>query len=224
MYGQESYNNQVALVGWTEGDLIYSHQGYDENFYRMELTVERPEGYFDRVPILLPAHTIDEEESYRGKVLMVRGQFHSFQNRRNSNMIIYVMAKEVIQAPPYEDPTFNYIYLEGNLCKFPVCRQTPNGWNITELLLAVDSTSDRADFIPCVCRGEDAITTGHLEVGALLQLWGKIRSRYYGKYDYKSRRESHITYEVAVDKVICLKRGNYLAKQRSRRSYQSPIY
>ena len=82
-----------------------------------------------------------------------------------------------------------------------VYRKTPLGREIADLLVAVNRPYGKSDYIPCICWGRNARYASGFEVGAHIQLWGRIQSREYTKKVSEEEIERRIAYEVSVSKL-----------------------
>ena len=95
----------------------------------------------------------------------------------------------------------NEIFLNGFVCKQPVYRTTPFGREITDLLVAVNRSYGKSDYIPCIAWGRNAKFSGGLEVGSNIELWGRIQSRTYQKRLDNDTVEERTAYEVSISKI-----------------------
>jgi primosomal replication protein N len=174
--------NSVFLRGIAERMSREEHQSYGENFYTILLRVSRLSGTCDCISVviserLFPGRYIDD-----GDLLEITGEFRSknmdVDGRRR--LILYVFAQDVqicVQAQPHE----NKIELAGFLCKPPLKRTTPLGREIADLMLAVNRRYGRADYIPCLVWGRDAVFAQSLRQSDALYVCGRIQSRNYIK-------------------------------------------
>ena len=95
----------------------------------------------------------------------------------------------------------NQIFLDGYICKEPIYRKTPLGREIADLLIAVNRSYGKSDYIPCICWGRNARFASGFEVGGHVQVWGRIQSREYVKKISELETEKRVAYEVSVSKV-----------------------
>ena len=95
----------------------------------------------------------------------------------------------------------NQIILDGFICKQPVYRMTPLGREICDILLAVNRSYGKSDYIPCICWGRNARFAGNLEIGSRIQLIGRIQSREYQKRVSENELIRRVAYEVSVNKL-----------------------
>ena len=80
-------------------------------------------------------------------------------------------------------------------------RKTPLGREIADLLIAVNRSYGKSDYIPSICWGRNARYASGFEVGSHVQIWGRIQSREYVKKLNEFEMEKRIAYEVSVSKI-----------------------
>lgn len=74
----------------------------------------------------------------------------------------------------------NNVFLLGRITKEPEIRQTTGGKDYCRFTLAVDRDKDNADFIPCMCWGDNAQNMAkYVTKGQQLLVQGKIQSGSY---------------------------------------------
>lgn len=203
---QEDQNNQVMLTGKMLTDFRYVYKDVHENaFYRAELDVGRLSGISDLVPVVVSEGQANREQYHKGSTVRVKGQYHS-RNRKEggkSRLKLSVFAREIEAWDGAEEDygKNNSVFLDGYICKEPVYRKTPLGRTITDLLVAVNRQNGISDYIPCICWGGTARDAASLEVGAHVQMTGRIQSREYLKRTGESGIQKRIAYEVSVKKL-----------------------
>ena len=83
-----------------------------------------------------------------------------------------------------EDMKSNQIFLDGYICKeTDLPEKTPLGREIADLLIAVNRSYGKSDYIPCICWGRNARFASGFEVGGHVQVWGRIQSREWRQKD-----------------------------------------
>ena len=197
-------NNQVSIVGEIVSDFRFSHEVYGEGFYVVDLSVNRLSNIMDYIPVMISERLIDVEQDYRGQYLFVAGQFRSFNRHeeKKNRLVLSVFAREVeFIDGPEEDVKSNQIFLDGYICKEPIYRKTPLGREIADLLIAVNRSYGKSDYIPCICWGRNARFASGFEVGSHVQIWGRIQSREYVKKVNDVQAEKRTAYEVSVSKI-----------------------
>jgi len=197
-------NNQVSIVGTIVSDFRYSHEVYGEGFYMVDVSVNRLSNFVDVIPILVSERIIDTTQNYEGEIIYVTGQFRSYNRHeeKKNRLVLSVFARELefIQQESDEYKS-NQIYLDGFVCKEPIYRKTPLGREIADLLIAVNRSYGKSDYIPCICWGRNARYASNFEVGERCLVWGRIQSREYMKKLSEDELEKRIAYEVSVSKL-----------------------
>ena len=204
MVDQVIENNQVIMAGEIVSEFVFSHEVFGEGFYMLEISVRRLSNSYDVIPLMISERLIDVTRDYRGETIAVSGQFRSYnrhEEKKNRLVLsVFVRELEFVQEEPESSRT-NQIFLEGYICKMPVYRKTPLGREIADLLVAVNRPDGKSDYIPCICWGRNARYASGFEVGAHIQLWGRIQSREYTKKISEEEIERRIAYEVSVSKL-----------------------
>ena len=198
-------NNQVHLRGKMVTGFSFSHELLGEGFYTAQVTVDRLSEVTDTIPIMVSERLIDVTQDYIGKYVEIRGQFRSYNqyNEEHNRLILHVFATKM-EILEEEDYPINKIYLDGYICKPTVYRKTPLGREISDVLLAVNRSYHKSDYIPCICWGRNARYASSLEVSSHLQMEGRIQRREYSKRISETETESHTSYEVSVGSMKLL--------------------
>ena len=204
MVDQVIENNHVIMAGEIVSEFVFSHEVFGEGFYMLEISVRRLSNSYDVIPLMISERLIDVTRDYRGETIAVSGQFRSYnrhEEKKNRLVLsVFVRELEFVEEEPESSRT-NQIFLEGYICKMPVYRKTPLGREIADLLVAVNRPYGKSDYIPCICWGRNARYASGFEVGAHIQLWGRIQSREYTKKISEEEIERRIAYEVSVSKL-----------------------
>ncbi|MBC5714107.1 single-stranded DNA-binding protein [Roseburia sp. BX1005] len=197
-------NNQVSIVGTIISDFRYSHEVYGEGFYMVDVSVNRLSDFADIIPIMISERLADTTQNYEGQMIHVTGQFRSYNRHeeKKNRLMLSVFAREIeFVEEEKEEYKSNQIYLDGYVCKEPIYRKTPLGREIADLLIAVNRSYGKSDYIPCICWGRNARFASGFEVGSHVEIWGRIQSREYVKKIAETVTEKRVAYEVSVSKV-----------------------
>lgn len=199
-------NNQVTIMGEIVSDFVYSHEVYGEGFYMVEVSVNRLSNFVDYIPVMVSERLVDVNGKFQGQSVYVTGQFRSFNRHEEhkNRLVLSVFAREfelADTAQETEEIATNEIFLDGFICKESVYRKTPLGREIADLLVAVNRSYGKSDYIPCICWGRNARFAAGFEVGAHVQIWGRIQSREYVKKLSETEVEQRVAYEVSVSKI-----------------------
>lgn len=200
-------NNQVIIAGEIVSGFTFSHEVYGEGFYMVEVAVNRLSSYADYIPVMVSERLIDVTENYEGQYICVVGQFRSYNRHeeKKNRLVLSVFAREIeFTGEPGEDVKSNQIFLDGYICKEPIYRKTPLGREIADLLIAVNRSYGKSDYIPSICWGRNARYAAGFAVGEHVQIWGRIQSREYVKKLNEFESEKRVAYEVSVSKIDCI--------------------
>lgn len=196
-------NNLVEVAGEIISTFEYSHEIFGEGFYMVKLLVNRLSEATDEIPLMISERLVDVTKDCRGKYLRAFGQFRSYNKHEenHNHLILSVFVRDLEFLDSMEDVKPNQIQLDGFICKQPVYRMTPLGREICDILLAVNRSYGKSDYIPCICWGRNARFAGSLEIGARIELVGRIQSREYQKRISEFEVVKRTAYEVSVNKL-----------------------
>ena len=196
----ESCNNMAHICGTIEDEAVFSHEIYGEKFYTFTVKIPRLSDAADYIRVML-SERLDFEVSVGDRV-DITGQFRSYNSYENgiNRLVLTVFARD-IQHYEGESKNPNSLFLNGFVCKKPVYRTTPFGREICDILLAVNRTYNKSDYIPVIAWGRNARFAGEFEVGDNIKVWGRIQSRTYKKQLDDDEAETRVAYEVSVNKI-----------------------
>jgi primosomal replication protein N len=197
-----SLNNVVKIGGTIASNLEFSHEIYDERFYKFFVDVERLSDLKDSLPVIVSERIIDINNINIGDSVLIEGQFRSYNelNDVKSKLVLSIFAKEIKVADKEDVSKINDIILEGFICKKPIYRKTPLGREISDMLVAVNRSYKKSDYIPCILWGRNAKYSETLEVGTKVKLSGRVQARVYEKKQADGDSIKHIAYEISVAK------------------------
>lgn len=200
----ETENNILRLCGVIEDTPVVDHEVFGEKFYRMELKVPRLSGTFDLLPVTVSERLMDGEVA-PGVRIGISGQLRSYNKviGGSGRLLLTAFAQQLEAPDDNENP--NTVQLTGAICKPPSFRTTPFGREIADLMLAVNRSFGKSDYIPCIAWGRTARYAASLQVGDKLKIQGRFQSREYQKQMPDGAVISRIAYEVSVSRLTCLK-------------------
>lgn len=194
-------NNIARVGGIIKETPVFNHEIYGEKFYRLYLEIERKSAYKDVLPVLVSERMGNLDLLTEGTCIKVTGSYRSYNkwDDGKSKLELNIFADE-IQFIDDADPDvqLNEICLDGYICKTPVYRNTPLGREITDLLIAVNRSHDKSDYIPCICWGRNAVFASGLVIGDHIQVVGRIQSREFKKKISENAFEIRTAYEVSI--------------------------
>ena len=193
-------NNYAEAVGELDSEFTYSHESYGECFYSFKVRIPRLSDSADIIVVTASERILCDEDYKVGDRIKITGQFRSYNNYGDvgNRLILTLFAKTMERAE--NEKYSNEIELNGFLCKPPVYRTTPFGREITDILLAVNRTHNKSDYIPCIAWGRNAKFAQRLEVGDNIAVSGRMQSREYQK---KTEDDivTKVAYEISVSKI-----------------------
>ena len=193
-------NNIVKLGGTISEAPVLCHEVYDEKFYKLYIDVKRLSNIFDTLPIIISEKIIDLDKLVVGSNVFVGGQFRSYNEFKNekTKLVLSIFVKEIEIKELEEVEMLNEVTLEGFLCKKPVYRKTPLGREISDVIIAVNRTYKKSDYIPCILWGRNAKFSESIEIGEKVKLKGRIQSRNYEKKLADESIEKKVAYEISA--------------------------
>lgn len=200
-------NNKIELCGVIASVPELNHKTYGENFYGFRLSCSRKSTEKDMLPIIVSDRLVEIKDLQVGKKISVKGQVRTFNKHISDDkrkLLIMVFARDVreIEEEGESAPEFNNnVKLNGYICKPPVYRVTPKGREIADVLIAVNRTYGKSDYIPCITWGRNARYTGNLDVGTRVDVEGRLQSREYTKKLDDGTEEIRTAYEISVSRI-----------------------
>lgn len=196
-------NNRAEMIGIVEDEPVFNHELFGEKFYIFTLRIPRLSGINDYIKIMISDRLMSDFEIEVGKQVEITGQFRSYNsyNEGENRLVLTVFVKDIKIPEEGEEKNPNSLFLNGFVCKEPIYRTTPFGREITDILLAVNRTYNKSDYIPIIAWGRNARYCRSFNVGDRVKIWGRVQSREYQK---KLDDETTITktaYEVSISKL-----------------------
>ena len=194
-------NNKVFISGEILTEAIFSHEVYGEGFYEMNVLVKRLSGQGDVLPVTISERLISDRDLKVGVTINALGQFRSYNKLINgkSKLMLTVFVRELLDEVPSRNP--NSIVLTGYICKQPIYRTTPFNREIADILIAVNRSYNKSDYIPCIAWGRNARFAKSLVVGDKIAVSGRIQSREYQKKITDDDVKIMTAYEVSISKL-----------------------
>lgn len=194
-------NNKVFISGEIVTEAEFSHEVYGEGFYEMNVLVKRLSGQGDILPVTISERLITDGALKVGVTINALGQFRSYNKLVDgkSKLMLTVFVRELLDEKPVRNP--NSIVLTGYICKPPVYRTTPFNREIADVLIAVNRSYNKSDYIPCIAWGRNARFAKNLAVGEKIAVSGRIQSREYQKRITDDDIRTLTAYEVSISKL-----------------------
>ena len=174
--------NYIHIIGKFNGKFAENAQYDKSRQYQTSVETERKSGIKDILPI------VAAEKMEDGSRVEIWGRIRT--RMQNGKKLIFIRTERIEQADGKEQ--INEVYLEGTICKDTIFRLTPQGREITDLMVASNGGGTSA-YIPCICFGINARRTENMRMGTRVKIWGRMQSRIYKKVN--------TAYEIAVNKI-----------------------
>ena len=202
----EETGNSIHLRGHVCQPLQFGHELFGEQFFVTTLRVPRLSGAEDFLPITLSERLLIDEPIAAGSILCLDGQLRSYNKvvEGSGRLLITAFAQRLLPEEDEENP--NRVQLTGALCKAPSYRTTPFGREIADLMLAVNRSYGKSDYIPCITWGRTARYAANLKIGDKVQLVGRFQSRNYQKQLPDGTILNKVAYEVSVSRLSAMKK------------------
>ena len=202
----EETGNIIHLRGEICQNLQFGHELFGEQFYTTTLRVPRLSGAEDFLPITLSERLLMSEPITAGSMLSLEGQLRSYNKviEGSGRLLITAFAQRRINTEEDEENP-NRVQLTGALCKPPSYRTTPFGREIADLMLAVNRSYGKSDYIPCITWGRTARYAANLHIGDKVQIVGRFQGRAYQKQLPDGTTLNKVAYEVSVSRLAALR-------------------
>ena len=196
-------NNQAVIIGSIEEEFKLNHEIYAEKFYTFTLRIPRLSGAYDDIKVMISERLIMDGTYSVGDKVEINGQFRSYNcnEPEKNHLVLTVFARDIAPYCDADAKNPNQLYLNGYICKEPVYRTTPFGREITDLLLAVNRSYNKSDYIPIIAWGRNARFAKNLNVGDNVRIWGRIQSRNYQKRISEEETITKTAYEVSINRI-----------------------
>lgn len=200
----EIITNTAVVSGKIASGFTFSHEVYGERFFNFYLDCPRLSGTSDILPVTVSDRLLGGRYSI-GDVIEINGQIRSYNSYTDgrTRLILTVFARDINFAEITEQAE-NLIELNGFICKPCVYRTTPFGRKIADILLAVNRSFNKSDYIPCICWGRNAVFADSLDIGDNIKISGRMQSRVYQKRLSDTEVIEKTAYEVSVSKIELL--------------------
>ena len=199
MKGEKIAMNKIRLSGIVDS-FGNSFCSYGEEFIRVVISSRRKSGILDRVNCVIPQCMFKKKIAI-GEPICVTGEIHSRnveEDNHKRRVDIFVFANEILDYPGNDINEVEGIFCIVNKKEL---RETPNGRQITDLVLAAHRFSGKSDYIPTIAWGRNAIRAAAMPIGIEINAVGRLQSREYIKRYEDGSEETKVAYELSVSRV-----------------------
>lgn len=193
--------NRITVIGILDKEAKFSHK-FDSYkfFYKVDIVTKRLNDTKDTLPIMITNDMLDM--SWLGTKCKIEGTIRTYNKKTNdkNNLILYIFAEKITPMRMETQDTDECV-LSGFICKNPLYRLTPLKKEITDIILAVNRSYGKSDYIPCICWGSSARGSANLKTGSEVLVYGRLQSREYIKRNEVDGETIKTTYEVSIQKI-----------------------
>ena len=192
--------NEIYISGKIVGEPVLTKNYYGEGFFEFKLESERLSKRTDVVPVMVSERLTNGIELKEGVSIAVMGEIRTYNRVENgkSKLFVHVFVSRFVDVP---ERNTNRVSLSGYICKPPVFRLTPEGREITDILLAVNRRYGKSSYVPIITWGRTARFCESLPTGVFVSVEGRFQSREYTKKFSETESEQRIAYEVSASCV-----------------------
>ncbi|NLB61141.1 MAG: single-stranded DNA-binding protein [Clostridiales bacterium] len=195
-------NNRVIVSGKVVNLPILDHTLYGEEFYTFDISIPRLSGAVDILPLTVSNRLMGNRMPQVGDHVTVRGQLRSYNKQIDgiNRLIITIFGKQFrYEAADYD--YINDIELVGYICKPVIYRTTPFMREIADILVAVNRSYGKSDYLPCIAWGRNAHFAGTMDVGTVIKIEGRVQSRVYQKQITEDEVVERTAFEVSCSVI-----------------------
>lgn len=193
-------NNVAKLTGKIVSEYLPYNKTLKENFFKVDVDVERKSGGIDTLPVVISEKLIDDKLK-EAKFVSFDGQVRTF-NKADGSVETYLFAKDAEVAE--EDTYENEVKLIGFLCKKGKYRTTFTGRKIIDFILAVNRPFNKSDYLAILAWGKDAKYIFGKEISTKVELTGRFQSRKYTKIDENNNKCEKKAYEISSSQLAVI--------------------
>ena len=172
------------------------HQVMGEMFYTCVLKVDRLSGVPDYLPLTVSERLLDEEVR-PGAAISIDGQVRTYNRMVEGvgRLVVTVFVQHLTVGELTKTIIrWSFMARYGQ----PIFRTTPFGREICDMMLAVNRSFGKSDYIPSITWGRTARHVSQLKVGCKLHIKGRLQSRQYEKQLPDGTTQTRQVYEISV--------------------------
>lgn len=206
-------DNIISLIGTIASDITLHHSNKSINFYTFDLSVKRPSGIYDILPIIINENNYNNLNHIIqiGTKIYCSGSIRTYNEPYINNngdtkhhVKVFVYGQEISEQVEEDSDDLNFVHLNGYLCKDPIYRITLTQKNITDLVVAINRKNTlrlKTDYIPVIAWGANAVSASNFIKGTGVSIVGRLQSRTYNKKINENDVITKISYEVSAETV-----------------------
>lgn len=194
-------------VAKAAGTIVTKPTSFDccgEEFYAFTLSVKRTSGAEDLLPVNISKYLLGDISV--GDQIALQGQIRTYQKFIDGKNRLVITFFGLSTEEYTED--INEVEITGFFCKEPQFRITPLGRDICDIMLAVNRSRGKSDYIPCIVWGRTSRHVATFEIGTEVTAKGRLQSRVYEKTAADGTVQKRTAYEVSINRIAAAGDGN----------------
>lgn len=193
--------NRCSIIGTVVSTFQFDHEILGEKFYAFSVETKRLSGNVDIIKVTASENALAGKNFHEGQRVALVGHIRTYNkvedNRRSLSVTMFALDCNCCNGEKDKDE----VMLKGFICKSPIYRQTPFGREIGDIILAVNRSCNKADYIPVILWGRNARLAKTLKVGDEMVVHGRLQSREYQKKDMNGNLIKKIAYEISASRL-----------------------
>lgn len=205
-------NNKAVIAGKMISLPKFSHEVFGEKFYEFDMEIKRLSDSSDIIPVTISEKLMNDEPMQVGECYELVGQFRSYNklDEGKSRLMLTMFVRSIV---PFCGEFKNDVEVIGYLCKEPVYRTTPFKREICDILVAVNRSYNKSDYLPCIAWGRNARYARNFSVGDKVRVSGRIQSRVYQKKLESGQTQLKTAYELSLNNLQLVKEDEIILEQ-----------
>lgn len=198
--------NEINLnKGVVSGEVTSEPEKYSWNgveYCKFTISPTRASGVRDNINVSIESRLIGEVK--KGDVLKLKGCLRSFRKDVGDSrkLLFALQAYQVEQAT--DGAELNFFQFEGYICHPVVFRETPAGWKISDVIIAINQGLSPTTYLPCIFWQENAEAISSCKMGTKLSIQGRLQTRTYTKEIAPGVFEEREAQELSVARALVL--------------------
>lgn len=208
----EMNNNKAVIAGKMVSLPKFSHEVFGEKFYEFDMEIKRLSDSSDIIPVTISEKLMNDETLAVGGTYEFVGQFRSYNKLEEgkSRLMLTMFVRAIV---PFCGEYKNEVEVVGYLCKEPVYRTTPFKREICDILVAVNRSYNKSDYLPCIAWGRNARYARNFMIGDKVSVTGRIQSRVYQKKLENGETLLKTAYELSLSSLQLVKEDEIIVAQ-----------
>ncbi len=198
--------NKINLnKGVVSGRVTTDPEKYKWNgveYFKFTISPTRISGVKDNINVSIETKLIGEVK--KGEFIKLKGCLRSFRRDvEGARKLLFVFQAYQVEQT-IDEAELNFFQFEGYICHPVVFRETPTGWKISDVIIAINHGLGPTTYLPCIFWQENAAAISTCKMGTKLSVQGRLQTRFYTKEISPGVFEERETQELSVSQAVVL--------------------